>query len=92
MTKEQIEMFTPVFDAIKAGLKVQVYDTTNLNFHTRGWWKTVHSWGFGYCDLSVFRVKNDDNTFIYFKEQPAGRVHRDLDEPREWVENIDYYF
>lgn len=91
MTKEQIELFTPVFDAIKNGLKVQIYDTLNLNYHARGWWKTVDNWGFGHWDLSLYRIKNNDETFTYFKEQPQYRIQRDLDEPNKWVENIEYY-
>ena len=91
MTKEQIELFYPVFEAIKKGFKVQIYDTSNLNYHARGWWRTVDNWGFGHWDLSLYRIKYKNNKIFYFKEQPIERIHRDLDNPSKWVKNIEHY-
>jgi len=91
MIKEQIELFSPVFEAIKNDLNVQIYDTLDLHYNARGWWKTVDNWGFGHWDLSLYRIKNNDGTFVYFKEQPPYRIQRDYDEPIKWVENIEYW-
>jgi len=96
MTREDLIRLSPVFEAIKAGKNVQIYDTSNLSFHTRGWWKTVDKWGFGFALLSDFRIKNEDGTLEYFcdldSKELKYRIHRDLDEPEKWVKNIEHYY
>ena len=85
MNKQNIIDCMPIFNAIIEGKNVQIYNTVDLHLHARGWWKTVDNWGFGFADLTNFRIKNEDGSIIYFKEQPENRVHRDLDEYQKYT-------
>lgn len=79
MTKQNIIDCMPIFNAIINGKNVQIYDSIELHGNCRGYWKTVDNWGFGASDLTNYRIKNKDNSIIYFKEQPKHRIHRDFD-------------
>ena len=91
MTKQDIIKLMPVFEAIKAGKNVQIFDSLNLCLHTRGWWRTVDDWGFGACSLSKFRIKNIDGSIEYFDEKSKEMPQRDLDEPEKWCTNYQDY-
>ncbi len=91
MRRKDIILFKPVFEAIEAGKNVQIFDSSDLCYHTRGWWKTVDNWGFGSCSLSSFRIKNADGSIEYFDENSKNYPQRDLDEPEKWVPNHQNY-
>ena len=90
MTREYLIYFEPVFNAIKKGKNVQIY-TNDLHYHERGWWKTVDNWGFGNCDISNFRIKNNDGSVIYFHESSKNKNQNDLDEPEKYCKNYYNY-
>lgn len=91
MTKEEIIRYTPVFNAIKAGKNVQIFDSLSLCLHKRGWWKTVDNWGFGGNKLHYFRIKNEDGSIEYFDDKSKLLDQHDLDEPKKWCNNYENY-